>query len=175
MLADSSTLVVRSGYARLSRRRPSSILGSSDGWSGSTASFMTALVGWASGRKMPTSSEAPPAAVIVPVFMSDPSTPSMSAQQPAGTSLTSTRYRPMWSHRRETTRVEESSWSSREYASPRTFTSSPTRSVPAWTRPKQSKASQSALWYILVTWTIRSASLSHASMPGTQGSVMRPA
>ena len=85
----SSTLVDSSGYALLSLRSPSSIRGNSEGWSGSVASFITDIVSKASGRKMRTSFA--PREVMVPVFTSEPSTPSMSAQQPAGTSVTSTR------------------------------------------------------------------------------------
>mmetsp|Transcript_4690 Transcript_4690/g.11810 ORF Transcript_4690/g.11810 Transcript_4690/m.11810 type:complete len:276 (-) Transcript_4690:1588-2415(-) len=89
---DSSTLVLSSGYALFSLRRPSSIFGSSEGLRGSAAIFITEIVSKASGRKMHTSSELA-LAVRVPDLVREPSTPSMSAQQPAGTSVTSTRYR----------------------------------------------------------------------------------
>jgi len=49
-----------------------------------------------------------------------------------------------------------------------------TLSVPDSTRPKASNDSQSGLWYILVTFTISSASASHASIPGTKLSVNSP-
>mmetsp|Transcript_40337 Transcript_40337/g.95845 ORF Transcript_40337/g.95845 Transcript_40337/m.95845 type:complete len:243 (+) Transcript_40337:982-1710(+) len=54
----SSTFVPSSGYVLLTLRRPSSILGSSEGLRGSRASFTTDLVLWTRGRKMHASSGA---------------------------------------------------------------------------------------------------------------------
>ena len=88
----SSTFVTSSGYALFSFRNPSSIFGSSEGFNGSAATFITDRVLCWSGLKMQTSSGAS-GAVSVPVLTSDDSTPSTRAQQPAGTSVTSTRYR----------------------------------------------------------------------------------
>ena len=74
-----------------SLRNPSSIFGSSEGFNGSAATFITDKVLCWSGLKMQTSSGAS-GAVSVPVLTKLDSTPSTRAQQPAGTSVTSTRY-----------------------------------------------------------------------------------
>lgn len=69
-------------------RRPSSILGSSDGLMGSTAIFMRDLVLNLRGRKMKTSSVMA-GSTRVAVLVTGASTPSMRTQLPAGTRETS--------------------------------------------------------------------------------------
>mmetsp|Transcript_4272 Transcript_4272/g.8861 ORF Transcript_4272/g.8861 Transcript_4272/m.8861 type:complete len:204 (-) Transcript_4272:237-848(-) len=126
---DSSTLVAVAGYDFEMRRRPSTILGSSAGFSGSTASFITAVVLNERGRKIVASS-LPRTEVMVAVLLIGASTPCIMTQLPAPALSTSSRYRPSPMLIPVTSHTAMSSSSSREYASPSTFTESPTLSVP---------------------------------------------
>mmetsp|Transcript_58992 Transcript_58992/g.123212 ORF Transcript_58992/g.123212 Transcript_58992/m.123212 type:complete len:346 (-) Transcript_58992:1482-2519(-) len=141
---DSSTLVPSSGYDLFTLRRPSSILGSSEGLSGSSATFMTALVECCSGRRMLAPSTA--SCVTVAVLIIESSMPSTSTHIPAVARSMLSRYRPWYIQRAVTSLTVMSSSSSAVYPSPSTFTVSPTRRVPEMMRPKASKVTQSGLW-----------------------------
>mmetsp|Transcript_1983 Transcript_1983/g.4026 ORF Transcript_1983/g.4026 Transcript_1983/m.4026 type:complete len:292 (-) Transcript_1983:1689-2564(-) len=78
----SSTLVPSSGYVLFTLRRPSSILGSSEGLRGSSASFTTARVVCCNGRKMHVSS-GPLAWITVAVLIMLSSIPPTSTHMPA--------------------------------------------------------------------------------------------
>mmetsp|Transcript_37638 Transcript_37638/g.117693 ORF Transcript_37638/g.117693 Transcript_37638/m.117693 type:complete len:232 (-) Transcript_37638:1562-2257(-) len=80
---DSSTLVLLSGYDLLMRRRPSTILGSSLGRRGSTASFTTAVSLNFSGLKIVASAPSAPRPASVAVLLMVASTPWSITQLPA--------------------------------------------------------------------------------------------
>mmetsp|Transcript_43904 Transcript_43904/g.104404 ORF Transcript_43904/g.104404 Transcript_43904/m.104404 type:complete len:277 (+) Transcript_43904:472-1302(+) len=90
---DSSTLVPSSGYVLFTLRSPSSILGSSEGLSGSSASLTTLWVTCWRGRKMQASA-GPFSCTTVAVLMMESSIPPTSTHMPAVAFDTHVRYRP---------------------------------------------------------------------------------
>ncbi|MPC12705.1 NudC domain-containing protein 2 [Portunus trituberculatus] len=157
---DSSTRLLSSGYDLFTLRRPSSILGSSEGFTGSTAILITDWVLNLSGRKM-WSSLAGGRSVRVDVLTMGSSMPSISTQFPAGTAFTSMLYRPSDTHSRPTVSTRESSSSISVYFSPNTRTSWLARMVPEMTRPNTWKVVASSLGYCLVVCTTSGPSGSH--------------
>lgn len=96
-----------------------------------------------SGRKMAASSLS--ASVMVAVFLMVASTPSSITQLPAGTRVTSMRYRAWDTDTAATSHTALSSLSSNVYRSPRTCTRDPAFTVPDSTRPKAKNLVQSGL------------------------------
>eukprot|EP00551_Chaetoceros_affinis_P000736 CAMPEP_0203650712 /NCGR_PEP_ID=MMETSP0088-20131115/25477_1 /ASSEMBLY_ACC=CAM_ASM_001087 /TAXON_ID=426623 /ORGANISM="Chaetoceros affinis, Strain CCMP159" /LENGTH=168 /DNA_ID=CAMNT_0050509595 /DNA_START=164 /DNA_END=670 /DNA_ORIENTATION=+ len=138
----SSTLVKAIGYAFDILRNPSTILGNSAGFNGSTDSFMTdspPTCGNFSGAKIRTSSSSssslPPVLVMVAVFAILASTPSIKTQFPAVATFTSVLYLPLEIETDFTTAYGASSSSSGEYASPGTLTLSPCLIDPRYILP----------------------------------------
>mmetsp|Transcript_27381 Transcript_27381/g.93457 ORF Transcript_27381/g.93457 Transcript_27381/m.93457 type:complete len:380 (-) Transcript_27381:1445-2584(-) len=164
---DSSTFVTASGNVLFTLRRPSTILGRSEGFRGSAAIFTTLEVSNLSGANMCASSRLAEGscATSVAVLNTDASTPSTSTTCPATARSTLTRYRACISDSAVASRTAQSSSSSGEYASPSTRTSCPSTSVPLCTLHSASKLWQSGLGTSFTTFTSSSAAGSHARMP----------
>ena len=151
-------------------RSPSTILGRSLGFSGSVAIFTTERLSNRSARNAYASSPSPGAensSTIVAVFETLASTPSSRTQLPALACVTGILYRVWYTHSALTVATAQSSSSSGEYASPKTRTVCPARTVPDITRASASKAEQSSFGYSLATITRSGPEGSHARIDAT--------
>mmetsp|Transcript_11557 Transcript_11557/g.32445 ORF Transcript_11557/g.32445 Transcript_11557/m.32445 type:complete len:307 (+) Transcript_11557:911-1831(+) len=165
----SSTLVVTSGYVLLTFLSESSIFGSSDGFSGSIATFTTAsVVNWR-GRKVCSSVCFWLSCVTVAVFMMVRSMPSTITHMPGVARSIGTEYRACETASPVTVCTLMSSSSSMVYASPSTFTRSPTSRVPDSTRPNAENVEASCEGNSLQMFTISFPAGSPLTIASTTG------